>query len=163
MELCVLDSPRAFQKHPDCVEKFMRVFENEDVSDIGFGSKTAIGFGQFALISLQTLKEKEEKRREKERQEAERIKEEAEQEEEAKAREEKLAQMSPVEQLIEELKTIPQYKDRFHELEKFEGGDKIKLARFFKEKFMENQEWDVKPKKKKQFDKVQKIRGILGE
>ena len=155
--------PELSQKHPEYIEKFMRVFENKDVSDIGFGSKTAIGFGQFAPISLQKWKEEEEKQKEKERLEAKRKKEEARLAAEAKAQEEKRALMSPVEKLIEALKTIPQYKDRFHELEKFEGGDKIKLARFFKEKFMENQEWDVKPKKKKQFDKVQKIRGILGE
>ena len=155
--------PELSHEHPDCVEKFMQIFENEDVSDIGFGSKSAIGFGQFVPISLQTWQEEEEKRKANELQEAERQKEEARLAAEVKAQEEKRALMSPVERLIEALKTIPQYKDRFHELEKFEGGDKIKLARFFKEKFMENQEWDVKPKKKKQFDKVQKIRGILGE
>ncbi len=155
--------PELSQIHPEYIEKFMQIFENEYVSDIGFGSKTAIGFGQFAAVSLQKWKEEEEKRKEKERLEAERKKEEARLAAEAKAREEILAQMSPVEKLIEELNAIPQYKDRFHELEKFEGGDKIKLARFFKEKFMENQEWDVKPKKKKQFNKVRKIRRILGE
>ena len=163
MEFVFLIHPELSQEHPDCVEKFMRVFENEDVSDIGFGSKSAIGFGQFAPISLQKWKEEKEKLKANELQEAERKEKEARLAAEAKTQEEKMAQMSPVERLIEALKTIPQYKDRFHELEKFEGGDKIKLARFFKEVFMENQEWDVKPKRKKQFDKVQKIRGILGE
>ncbi len=152
--------PELSQNHPEYVEKFMQIFEKEDVSDIGFGSKTAIGFGQFAPFSIQKWQEEEEKRQKKEQQEAEQQKEKARLAAEAKARED---QMSPVERLIEELQTGTQYKNRFHELDKFEGDDKIKLAHFFKNKFMENQEWHVKPRKRKQHDKVKKIRGILGE
>ncbi len=89
--------------------------------------------------------------------EAEKLRKEEEQKKEL------LESLSPLDRLIEEMKDNQNYKSEFNKLDEFEGSEQIKLAEFFKKRFMSENQWDVKAKKKKQFQKVQKLKKILGE
>jgi len=82
---------------------------------------------------------------------------------EEEQKKELLESLSPLDRLIEEMKDNQNYKSEFNKLDEFEGSEQIKLAEFFKKRFMLENQWDVKAKKKKQFQKVQKLKKILGE
>ncbi|MBT3715036.1 MAG: hypothetical protein HOG45_00525 [Deltaproteobacteria bacterium] len=75
-----------------------------------------------------------------------------------------LESLTPLELLLEKLHEDPDYKASFGKLDDFEDEEQLKLAEFFKEKFKKENQWEVKAaKKKKQFQKVQKLKQILGE
>lgn len=81
-----------------------------------------------------------------------------------KAEKVRRANLSEIDLIIDDLlnKTID-YKGSFHELlEKYSGTDQKRIAETYKQLLKREGEWEVKPKKKKQFDRVQKIKSILG-
>lgn len=116
--------------------------------DFGIGAKTNLGYGNFyddygknQLISLQERRKEEE-----------------------------IENMSEIDKLIyfaDKEKGTERYDSAvmnlyYNELDKFEGEDKIKLAKYIKDAWIYLNKWKVK-KKKKQFEKVAKIKEILGE
>ena len=50
----------------------------------------------------------------------------------------------------------------YNELDRFEGKDRIDLAKYIKNAWIYLKKWEVQ-KKKKQFEKIVKIKEILGE
>ncbi len=126
-------------------------------------------------------REREEKRATVRRQAVERLRQRAEMErlkaareaEEARKREEEarerqqLEAMPPEERLIWELELgrLDQSSIglKFPELMKLEGEYQKRAAKALKQLWIKSGDWDVKPKKKKQYDKVQMVKKILGE
>ncbi|MBL6985157.1 MAG: type III-A CRISPR-associated RAMP protein Csm5 [Candidatus Thioglobus sp.] len=104
--------------------------------------------------TVQAQKQQEEERKQAEDQaEQERL--------ENEQRLQRLNNMSPLERLLEELREAPDYKGQFGKLDEFEGENKRRLAEFFRKRFVEDGDWEVKPAKKKQFQKIQKLKQIL--
>lgn len=126
------------------------------ILDLGVGAKTNVGYGQFDREY--TNKKKKEREQKIEQEKEMKLK---------KEKEEKLKNMNEIERKIfayEDAKDKDKYlTDVWNELKDFEQNDKIKLAKFLKIKYEELNKWNVKSKKKKQFNKVQIIKGILGE
>ncbi len=81
----------------------------------------------------------------------------------------KLAEMSDVDRMVFKISSfeVNQINEQlvmneFNGIDSRSEEDKIKLAKAIKEYFIKSDKWDVKPGKK-QYDKVQKIKQILGE
>ncbi len=116
--------------------------------------------------------EKEAAEREKEQAEQERLREEEQKrlEEKRLAEEEekrRLATMSPVDRSIYDLQQtdIPEHRviEIYSTLDNLSQEDKVRLSRALKNYWEENGKWAKKSCSKKQWTKVQKIKGILGE
>lgn len=111
------------------------------ILDLGIGSKTNVGYGQFD----QEFSEKEKIMKEQQ----------------------KLDSMSDIEREIYLLKKLNledwnEILISYNKLEDFEGKEKGKLAEQLKNKFIEVKKWSEKPSKK-QHEKIKKIKGIIGE
>ncbi|MBF0240247.1 MAG: hypothetical protein HQM12_21290 [SAR324 cluster bacterium] len=144
-------------------KEFLKIFETQEVLEIGFGSKTSIGFGQFKVKDAQELLKESTEWVESEKKRLQKIEDDRKEQQRIAQENERIAQLSEVEQLIEKLKIDTHYKDSFNRIVDFKEDEQRKLAKFFKEKFQSDNDWDVKPKKEKQFNKVQKIKQILGD
>lgn len=85
---------------------------------------------------------------------------------EKEKREKALAQLSPEEREIQEFfdRTLNdnQIFELFKKIDKFEEKQRLLLPKEFKKYFQETNNWKVSKKKKKQLEKVQKIKEILG-
>jgi CRISPR-associated protein Csm5 len=106
-------------------------------------------------------------RQELERQKAERQAE-IERLEQEKAEQEKiLAELPPEDRLLRELETGKMDNTaigtRWNDLMALQGEQLLRAAKALKTFWQKNKDWDVKPRKKKQYDKVQQVKKILGE
>ena len=113
----------------------------------GVGAKTAVGYGYFEKFENVTEQER---------------KSQVEQ-----AEQERLNSLPKIDRLCEELKDIHD-EQRSHEiynnkLGDFEGDDLKKLAAALKAYWQSIGKWNVKAKKKKQKEKVDRLKTILGE
>ncbi len=119
-----------------------------------------------AGVKRQVL-ERQRQREVQERLKAERKAEEARQKAEAEEEAKRLAKMPPEERLLCELEngSLDQTAigQRYPEIMKLEGEHLIRAATALKRAWQELGEWNVKPKKKKQFEKVQAVKKVLGE
>ena len=144
-------------KKQELLDKLKARFE--DVLDMkGIGAKTAVGYGYFRNFEDQTDKIIDTFKRQ---QQAER--EEAERQREA----ERLANLSPVEQLAEELKHLTassvdeaRVTDIYNtELQSLEGDEQLMIAQALKAYWERINKWRGGSKKQK--EKVQKVKAIL--
>ncbi len=139
----------------------------------GIGAKTAVGYGYFRDFKEMDIIEREvEKQREAERLLAEERaeKQRLEREEAEKQREaERLANLSPVEQLVEELNRLTEsHVDEARvtaiygeKLPALEGDEEQMIARALKAYWQRINKWGGRSKKQRV--KVQKVKSILGE
>lgn len=124
--------------------------------DFGIGAKTNTGYGQFDEEYADRM-DKEEKEKAKKRVE----------EELKRKEEEKLSKMTEIEAEIYYLSSYSESEENkiisvFEKLDKYEGDNKISLAKSLKDKFEKIGKWSGK-QSKKQKEKINKINSILGE
>lgn len=128
------------------------------LKDSGIGAKSAVGYGYFRDVTDQ-LAALREQQAEEQRLEA--------QKNAAEAERARLEAMSPLEKLCEELRTLKDENRSFDiyakELSRYEGEEQQQLAQALKIYWQSIGRWDVKPKQKKQYEKVQHLKTILGE
>lgn len=149
---------RARKADPQELLKTVSAWLQAALEDSGIGAKSAVGYGYFRDVADQQAAWREQQA-EEQRLEAQKKAEEAE-----RAR---LEAMSPVEKLCEELRTLKDENRSFDiytkELSRYEGEEQRQLARALKIYWQRIGRWGVKPKQKKQYEKVQHLRTILGE
>jgi CRISPR-associated protein Cmr6 len=128
------------------------------LKDEGIGAKSAVGYGYFRDVSDQQASQREQDEQ-AERQETQKKAEEAE-----RAR---LESLSPVERLCEELCTLQNEHRSFdiysQQLSQFEGEEQKQLAAALKAYWQSIGRWTGKGVSKKQKDKVNILKDILGE
>lgn len=141
---------------------------------LGFGAKTSQGFGR--MVRDEEASRRDEEAREKARREREAQEEARAEEKRREAELRRLEAMGPVERFIAELdvelaahrndpRRDPSSLAGFHErlMTEFSGDDQVKAATKLRELYQELKRWSKKDVSKKQFEKVKKIREILGE
>ncbi|MCB4205243.1 type III-B CRISPR module RAMP protein Cmr6 [Deferribacterales bacterium Es71-Z0220] len=124
----------------------------------GVGAKTAVGYGRFNIISYNEY-EKIKSLAQKEIEKTKRAIEE-------KQIEKKMNSMSEIEKVIFNLKSSKDENfsmEIYQNIDAYSGEDKKKIANALKEKWIELKKWDKKDISKKQKEKVEKIKQILGE
>ncbi len=121
---------------------------------LGFGAKTSVGYGAM-YRDLQAERERDaaEERRRREIQE-ERLR---------AAEEARLAALSPVDRLLDRLNepSHDEVIDAYQQLDELSGHDQVRLARALKAAMGELGEWKVKKKKRKQWERVQRIKALI--
>ena len=155
-------------KEPRLLNELKKRFK--DVLELkGIGAKTAVGYGYFRDFKetdiIERQREAERLRAEEQAEKQRRKKEEAERQREA----ERLANLSPVEQLVEELNRLTESQvDEARataiyskELPMLAGDEEQMIARALKAYWQRINKWEGGSKKQRA--KVQKVKSILGE
>jgi len=128
---------------------------------VGFGAKTTAGYGRWAIDEseqkhwIDRARQQEKERQQKQQEEAERkVKE---------AKEQRLAQLSPEERILEELREATKAGDKdvvmaiYPQFEAARGAEKLALAEGLREAFKALGKWEGKQSKKQE----QKKKAIL--
>jgi CRISPR-associated protein Cmr6 len=138
------------------------------LTELGIGSKTSSGYGYFTNIQDVTESEflplvKREKEREAKRLFEEREKEQERQKQEEEAR---LAQLSPEERLVKQIEMLTnsqqdQEKSKSELYQEVIAQQNKQAAQALQAYWQRIGQWNVKPSKQKQYEKVQAIRALL--
>jgi len=129
---------------------------------LGFGAKTSLGYGTMTRDKQAEERRAEENARKAREEERRRLEEERRAAEEAERR--RREAMTPLERALETLRNADHdtFIKVFGRLDEFQNKERCHLAQGLKSWMQEHNEWKVK-KKTKKWDRVQKIKAILGE
>lgn len=148
------------------------------LTEMGIGAKTTSGYGSFESFqdktekilgkAFQRLKNREEKQKAKE----EALRREREERKRQEAWAKKWAEMPEEERLLYEIRQLSKEKEEDREKSKGELFERVvaqaeqgnlEPAKELRKYWEETGDWNVKKKKKKQYEKVQTLRRLLGE
>lgn len=144
------------------------------LTEMGIGAKTTSGYGSFDFFKDKTeeILEKGLQIHEKRKAKEETLRREREEREKKEAWARKWAEMSEEERLLFEIRRLSKDKNEDREKSKSELFERVvaqaeqgdlEPARVLKKYWEETGDWKVKKKKKKQYEKVQILRQLLGE
>ncbi len=130
---------------------------------LGFGAKTSLGYGGMRVDESARQREEEERKKREAEMERKRAEEEAKRrQEEAQRRREAL---TPLQRALEDLEDADHdgFIEVFGRLDGFEGEEQETLAAALKSWMQEHGEWKLKKRKGKKWERVVRIKEILGE
>jgi len=130
---------------------------------LGFGAKTSLGYGGMRVDEEARKREEAERRRLEA--EAERRRREDEERRRQEAERRRRAAMTPLERALDDLRGADHdgFIEAFGKLDEFQGEEQRTLARALRAWMQEHGEWKLKKKKGKKWERVRRIRRILGE